>query len=150
MTVAKLKSVSEPRGSSRTRGRSIHLIEAQALFVPALVEVFAELGLDLLGVSGDVDLHGMLETQPDVVFVDADYVNQEPLHLVSLLRTLVPEGAICVYTSERNPRWAAACHAAGATAVLSKNARRGEVVAGLRDAVYHRTYTDVRLRDTGA
>lgn len=127
---------------------SVHLIEAQALFVPTLEKVFSDVGLPLSAVSSDVDLHRLLEAQPDLVFVDADYVSEEPLRLVNLLRTLVPNGIICVYTSERSTQWAKACHLAGATAVFSKNARRDEIIAGMRDALRHRTFTDIRLRET--
>jgi DNA-binding NarL/FixJ family response regulator len=148
MPVTKTTILRETRPAAFSRSLSVHLIEAQALFVPTLEEVFADVGLSLLAVSSDVDLHQLLEAQPDVVFVDADYVSEEPLRLVNLLRTLVPNGIICVYTSERSAQWAKACHLAGATAVFSKNARRSEIIGGMRDALGRRTYTDVRLRET--
>ena len=141
-TLLSLREVSP----SFAAGRSVHLIEAQALFVPTLADVFVELGLQLSGVSNDVDLHGLLEDQPDVLFIDSDYVAQDPLRLVNLLRTVVPEAIICVYTSERESEWAKACHFAGANAVFSKNAVRGEILSGMRDAIVRRSYTDERLR----
>jgi DNA-binding NarL/FixJ family response regulator len=103
--------------------------------------------LDLCGVSSDVDMHRMLDLQPDAVFVDTDYVKEDQLRTINLLRMLVPGAAICVYTSQRSPDWAKACHFAGATAVFSKNAKRGEIVFGMRSALRRQTYTDVRLRD---
>jgi DNA-binding NarL/FixJ family response regulator len=115
--------------------------------VPALADVFAELGLDLCGVSSDVDMHRMLDLQPDAVFVDTDYVKEDQLRTINLLRMLVPGAAICVYTSQRSPDWAKACHIAGATAVFSKNAKRGEIVFGMRSALRRQIYTDARLRD---
>jgi DNA-binding NarL/FixJ family response regulator len=148
MPITKPTILRETRPAAFAQSLSVHLIEAQALFVPTLEEVFADVGLALLAVSSDVDLHQLLEAQPDVVFVDADYVSEEPLRLVNLLRTLVPNGIICVYTSERSTQWAKACHLAGATAVFSKNARRSEIIDGMRDALLRRTFTDVRLRDT--
>lgn len=129
------------------RGLSVHLIEAQALFVPTLAEVFIEIGLDLRSVSSDVDMHKLVDDQPDVLFVDADFLNQEPLRLVNVLRILLPESIICVYTSQRSADWAKACHFAGATAVFSKNAHRREIVAGMHDALRRQTYTDIRLRN---
>ncbi|HZZ00188.1 MAG TPA: hypothetical protein VFE36_11485 [Candidatus Baltobacteraceae bacterium] len=148
MSITKTTSSRETRPAAFARSLSVHLIEAQALFVPTLEEVFVDVGLALLAVSSDVDLHRLLEEQPDVVFVDADYVSEEPLRLVNLLRTLVPNGIICVYTSERSAQWARACHLAGATAVFSKNARRNEIIGGMGDALQNRTFTDVRLRET--
>jgi DNA-binding NarL/FixJ family response regulator len=129
------------------RGLSVHLIEAQALFVPILAEVFREVGLELSSVATDIDMHKLLDDQPDVLFVDADYLNQEPLRLVNALRMLVPEAVICVYTSQRSPDWAKACHFAGATAVFSKNAERREIVGGMQEALRKQPFTDVRLRD---
>ncbi len=129
------------------RLRSVHLIEAQALFVPILADVFAELGLELRSVSADIDMHRLLDDQPDVLFVDADFVNQEPLRLVNALRMLVPAAVICVYTGQRSPDWAKACQFAGATAIFSKNAHRREIVEGMARALRHEPYTDARLRD---
>jgi DNA-binding NarL/FixJ family response regulator len=128
----------------------VHLIEAQALFVPTLEEVFVELGLDIRSVSSDVDMHRLLEDQPDVLFLDVDFVNQEPLRLVNALRLLLPDSVICVYTSQRSPDWAKACHFAGATGVFSKNAHRNEIVAGMHEALRKETFTDVRLRNERA
>lgn len=125
----------------------MHLIEAQALFVPALREVFGELGLEVGTVSSDVEMQSVLEGQPDVLFIDIDYVNQEPLQVVSILRTLAPNSAICVYTSKRGRRWARACQAAGADAIFSKNARRSEIVAGMNDVLGGSSYIDIRLEE---
>jgi DNA-binding NarL/FixJ family response regulator len=126
---------------------SVHLIEAQGLFVPTLAEVFGEIGLEMLNVSSDINVERILDEQPDVLFIDADFLNEDPLRLVNSLRVFVPEAIICVYTGERSSQWAKACHFAGATAVFSKNAPRSEIVAGMQDALQRRPYTDVRLRD---
>jgi DNA-binding NarL/FixJ family response regulator len=126
---------------------SVHLVEAQGLFVPTLADMFHEIGLDVLNVSSVVNVERVLDEQPDVLFIDADFLEEEPLWLVNSLRLVVPEAVICVYTGEPSPQWARACHFAGATAVFSKNSRRREIVAGMRDALRRRPYTDVRLRD---
>jgi DNA-binding NarL/FixJ family response regulator len=125
----------------------VHLIEAQGLFVSTLAEVFGELGLELLNVSSAVDVERVLDEQPDVLFIDADFLDQEPLQLVNSLRLVAPEAVICVYTGEQSPQWARSCHFAGATAVFSKDAHRSEIVAGMRDALRRQPYTDVRLRE---
>jgi DNA-binding NarL/FixJ family response regulator len=135
MTTTRPKGSVGQTGPAFSRSRSVYLIEAQALFVPVLADVFRDVGLHLLGVSSDVDLHQLLDEQPDVVFLDADYVSQDPLRLVNLLRTMVPQAVICVYTSERSQEWSSACHFAGANVLFSKNAHRREIVAGLLDAL---------------
>lgn len=126
--------------------QSVFLVEAQQLFVPTLADVFAEVGLELRFVAADVDMHKLLDEQPDVLFVDADFVNQEPLRLINALRMLVPAAVICVYTGARSPDWARAAHFAGANAIFSKHADRNEIVAGLRGALRDEPFTDVRLR----
>lgn len=125
---------------------TVHLIEAQALFVPVLADVFRELNLDLRTVSSDIDMRALLDEQPELLFVDVDFIAEDPLRLVDVLRLLVPNAVICVYTSQRSTQWAQACHFAGATAVFHKNARRTEILAGMREALRKQPYTDVRLR----
>lgn len=149
MVMAKLGPVGTTQGPP-ARSASVHLIEAQALFVPTLSEVFAELGLEVLGVSSDLDMQTLMEQQPDVLFVDVDYVNITPLRLVDVLRMLVPSAVICIYTSQRSPDWTRQCHAAGASAIFSKNAARNEILSGMSEALDHKTYTDARLRGEDA
>ncbi len=112
------------------RCASVYLIEAQALFVPTLIDVFAEAGLELRGVSGDADARSLIDAKPDVIFVDVDFLTQEPVHLVGFLRTLLPQAAIYVYTSVTS--WVMSAGFPGASAVFSKHASRQEIVAGLR------------------
>jgi DNA-binding NarL/FixJ family response regulator len=125
---------------------SVHLIEAQWLFVPTLADIFRELDLELRSVSSDLDRERLLRDQPSLVFIDSDFLSGEPLGVINLARTLVPEGIICVYTGERKREWAKACHFAGATAVFSKHADRGEILTGLRRAIRRQPYTDTHLR----
>jgi len=66
MPATKTTSLRETRPAAFARSLSVHLIEAQALFVPTLEEVFTDVGLALSAVSSDVDLHRLLEAQPDV------------------------------------------------------------------------------------
>jgi DNA-binding NarL/FixJ family response regulator len=107
----------------------VYVIEAQSLFVPALLEVLDELGLELRSVSSDVDMEALLEEQPDVVFVDLDFVDREPLRLLRGLRTLLPNTLIWVYCSERDPAWIRAYIQAGASSVFGKNDARNQILA---------------------
>ena len=111
-----------------------HAIEAQALFVPALADVLAEAGLDMCGFAPGADLHRLMDEQPDVLFVDSDYI-PDPLGTIRSLRTLVPGAAICVYSSRFDVEWSEACRRAGATALLGKDACRELIVSGLREAL---------------
>jgi len=125
---------------------SVHVIEPQALFIDSLGEIFAEVGLELPRVSKDADFRELLDEQPRVLFVDVDFSTQEPLKLITLLRTLLPKALIAIYTSQRSAEWAKATHFAGANAVISKAAERSEIVEGLRQMLETGEFIDVRLR----
>ncbi len=124
----------------------VHVIEPQALFASTLGGVFGELGMGVHRISKDADFRELLEEQPAVLFIDADYVTQEPLRLIPLLRTLLPDALIAIYTGQRASEWAKACCFSGANAIFSKSARREEIVDGLRQMLDTGQYTDLRLR----
>jgi DNA-binding NarL/FixJ family response regulator len=126
--------------------RSVHLVEAQALFVDELAEVLAEAGLDLRGVTSDLEPRALSDDPPDVLFVDTDYLEDDPLRQINVVGALAPNTLVCVYTGEEDPEWADSCHFAGAAAIFSKHAPRGEIVAGLRTTLVDRRYTDRRLK----
>lgn len=124
----------------------VHVIEPQGLFLESLAEVFQELGLQVDQCSSDVNFRTMVESPPDLIFVDVDFSSQEPLRFVSLIRTLLPKALIAVYTSMRSAEWAKAVRFSGANAVLTKSAERTEIVTGLRQMIETGEYTDIRLR----
>ncbi|MGZ3497425.1 MAG: hypothetical protein ACXWNK_01595 [Vulcanimicrobiaceae bacterium] len=124
----------------------VHVIEPQALFVPMLDEIFREIGLRVSRVMRDAEFQTLLAEQPEIVFVDADFVEQETVNLIVLLRMLLPKTLVAVYTGTHNARRAQACHASGANAVFSKSAGREEFVAGLRQMLETGEYTDRRFR----
>ncbi|MDQ2872947.1 MAG: hypothetical protein M3R35_07465 [Candidatus Eremiobacteraeota bacterium] len=112
-------------------GRTIvHLIEPQQLFVPALVEVFSEAGLAVDHVAAQVDPRLLLEKQPDLVFLDTDYIN-EPLENVRLSHVLLPQAQIFVYATAPSDAIFRAFTSAGADVVLEKSADRRAIVQAL-------------------
>jgi DNA-binding NarL/FixJ family response regulator len=117
--------------------RAAHLIEAQHLFVPTLVEVFAEAGISVEYAGPSLDPRKLLDDEPDLVFLDADFID-EPLEGVRLAHVLLPKAHICVYASSANEVRARAFAAAGADVVLEKTAERHAIVDRLR-AVLQRT-----------
>lgn len=113
-------------------GRTVvHLIEPQQLFVPALLDVFAEAGFTVEDVATGVDPRTMLNAQPEIVFMDTDFVD-EPLENVRLVHVLCPHADIIVYSSARTEAIARAFTAAGAYAVFDKSQSREAIVEGLR------------------
>ena len=116
-----------------TTGRTIvHLIEPQHLFMQALVDVFAEAGLNADYVGPAIDPRRTLDDQPDLIFVDTDFV-AKPHEAVRLLRALAPRADIVAYSSNAAASAKDDFKAAGATLVVDKRAERRAIVQALRD-----------------
>jgi DNA-binding NarL/FixJ family response regulator len=111
--------------------RVVHIVEPQDLFVPTLVDVFQEAGLGVDRVDDEIDPQTLLDEQPDVVFIDADYL-ADSLRSVRLAHVLAPGATIFVYGGAQGRRAREAFIAAGASLVLGKNAERGLIVEALR------------------
>lgn len=113
-------------------GRTVvHLIEPQQLFVPALLDVFAEAGYFIEDVSVNVNPRTLLDAQPEIVFIDTDFID-EPLENVRLVHVLCPTARVLVYSSARSDAITRAFTAAGAHVVFDKTASRESIVTGLR------------------
>lgn len=116
-----------------TPGRTVvHLIEPQHLFVPALLEVFAEAGLSVDYVGAEIDPRKLLDDQPDLVFLDTDFL-ANPLEDVRVAHVLVPKAKICAYAAALGDTVSRAFTAAGAEILLEKSASRRTIVQGLRE-----------------
>jgi DNA-binding NarL/FixJ family response regulator len=109
----------------------VHLIEPQDIFVPALVDVFAEAGLHVDAVGAAIDPRRLLDDQPDLIFFDTDFL-EKPLEDVRLAHMLVPKAMIFVYASAKTDAMVRAFTSAGANVVLQKSADRRQIVQGLR------------------
>lgn len=109
----------------------VHLVEPQDLFVPALVDVFAEAGLHVDSVGPAIDPRRLLDDQPDLIFFDTDFL-AKPLEDVRLAHMLVPKASIYVYSSAKTDAMVRAFTSAGANVVLQKSADRRQIVQGLR------------------
>jgi DNA-binding NarL/FixJ family response regulator len=115
------------------RPAKVHVIEAQHLFVPALVDVFEEAGFTVDSVASSIEPRRLLVEEPDIVFLDIDFLD-EPIESVRIAHVLLPRAGIWVYASALGDAYAPALAAAGATIVLEKSAGRDDVVARLRRA----------------
>jgi len=124
-----MRQLSSPRNSDRA---IVHVVEPQHLFVPSLVDVFSEAGLTVDAVVERVDPRALLDDEPDIVFIDADFVNG-PVDAVRLVHYLLPKAQVVVYAGELQARETRAYVAAGATVLLPKHLERRSVVLGLRE-----------------
>lgn len=128
-----------------------YLIEPQKLFLPALTAFLESVGLKVEKTSSHVDLRDLVSEQPQLIFMDLDFVDGEPLETISIIRAVLPLATICVYTSVKGGvTWPKACHYAGANAVFSKSAQEDEVLAGLKTAIETGAFTDARLLERGS
>jgi DNA-binding NarL/FixJ family response regulator len=109
----------------------VHLIEPQGLFVATLRDLFSEAGLCVTYSGKQLDPRCLLDDSPDIVFIDADYVD-DPFGMLSLTRTLVPNAVLCVYAEYRGAGAERAYRAAGADEVFMKTADWVEIVAAIR------------------
>jgi hypothetical protein len=110
----------------------VHVVEPQELFVPTLIDVFQEAGLGVDRVDDEVLPQVLLEEQPDLLFIDADYL-ADPLRAVRLAHVLVPDATIFVYGGAGgNSAARDAFIAVGATVVLTKSAERASIIEALR------------------
>jgi len=78
---------------------------------------------------------------PRVILVDLDHLQTDRLEGLRQLRFVLPQCTIAVVSSELDGAWAAKCHMAGATGVLSPS-DLPHMLAGLLQAVRSGCYTD--------
>ncbi len=109
----------------------VHIVEPQDLFVPTLIDVFEEAGLHVDRVDDEIHPQTLLDEQPDVLFIDADYL-VDALRGIRLAHVLVPGARIFVYGSVGGSSAREAWIAAGASVVLAKSAERASIVEALR------------------
>ncbi len=124
-----------------------YVVEPQDLFVTVLLDVLGEVSIDVVQVAAAVDIPDLLRVRPRLLFVDTDYISPEPLSSVSIIRALLPEALLCVYTNEHSPNWLIACRFAGADGIISKAASKEELQEALRTLLRTRSFTDTRFSE---
>jgi DNA-binding NarL/FixJ family response regulator len=83
---------------------------------------------------------------PNVLVVDVDGLDVDPLEMLRMLRFVLPTCLIAVYTNVLEETWALACHMAGANCLLSKASDATQVALGLRGALRRGCFTDPSFR----
>ena len=82
---------------------------------------------------------------PDVLVVDVDRVDVDPIEAIRQLRFVLPDCIIVVYTGGTNSDVVRACHNAGANCLLSKSSDETQLAAGMRRAMWSGCFTDPRF-----
>jgi DNA-binding NarL/FixJ family response regulator len=98
-----------------------------------------------LSLIAPLDVAELAKLTPDILIVDIDRLEIDPLEMLRRLRFVLPECLIVVFTGIMQHPWSRACHLAGANCVLSKESLEAQLSVGLRSAIWGGCYTDPRF-----
>jgi DNA-binding NarL/FixJ family response regulator len=92
-----------------------------------------------------VDISVLRALAPDVLVIDIDRLEVDPIEAIRQLRFVLPECVIAVFTAGTNSDVIRACHNAGANCLLSKSSDEAQLATGLRRAMWSGCFTDPRF-----
>jgi DNA-binding NarL/FixJ family response regulator len=103
--------------------------------------------LELIGskppeVVAKIDVTAIGTIEPDVLLMDVDDLETDPLEAVRMVRFLLHQSVIAVYTNRLERSWGLQCHLAGASCLLSKLGSDDQTALGLMWAIRTGCYTD--------
>jgi DNA-binding NarL/FixJ family response regulator len=98
-----------------------------------------------LSILAGLEVVELGKLSPDILIVDIDSKEIEPLEVLRRLRFVLPDCVIVVYTGIMQHSWSRACHLAGVNCVLSKESPESQLSVGLRSAIWGGCYTDPRF-----
>jgi|HubBroStandDraft_2_1064218.scaffolds.fasta_scaffold104739_3 DNA-binding NarL/FixJ family response regulator len=113
--------------------------------VPLLSAALEAAGVANLTIVPRLDVVVLRKLAPDVLVADIDSLEIDPLEMVRQLRFVLPDCVIVVYTATMESSWGRACHLAGASCLLSKEARKSQLIFGLKYAIQTGCFTDPRF-----
>ncbi len=110
--------------------------------IPLLAAALKGAGEPHLTIVAHLDVAGLGKIAPDVLIADIDRIKVDPLEMLRQLRFVLPECVIVVYTATLKSSWSLACHLAGASCLLSKEADESHLILGLQRAIRTGCFTD--------
>lgn len=113
--------------------------------IPLLTASLLEAGFASPVVADHINVTELGLASPQLAVLDIDHLEVDALELLRMLRFVLPECIIAVYSGTLERDWARRCHLAGANCVLSKSSDGPELVAGLRRALSSGCFTDPRF-----
>lgn len=105
----------------------------------------SEAGFTVVTTLDSIAVDELGRTEPRLVLIDIDFVEDDPIAALKLLRAVLPEATICVYTGTVEDGWAATLAAAGANGVITKLASPVEIIEAIRSALADGNYLDRRI-----
>ncbi len=113
--------------------------------VPSLTSALAGAGCQLPLVAERVNVTRLGISRPDLLVVDIDALDVDPIETLRMVRFVLPNCIIAVYTNRRNLSWVRECHIAGANCVLSKESDRAALNFGLKRTLRLGCFTDPKF-----
>jgi DNA-binding NarL/FixJ family response regulator len=110
--------------------------------IPLLTASLASSGYENPVISSGINVSELGRAAPDLLVLDVDDLDIDPIELLRRTRFVLPNCIIAVYSDLRRSHWARSCHLAGANCMLSKHSDAAQLVAGLRQALSSGCYTD--------
>ena len=119
-----------------------YLAGNQSSCIPLLEASLAASGYPNPVISSRIDVVELGRTAPDLLVLDVDDIDIDPIELLRRTRFVLPGCIIAVYSGMLERTWARSCHLAGANCLLSKLSDETHLVAGLRQACSSGCFTD--------
>jgi DNA-binding NarL/FixJ family response regulator len=113
--------------------------------LPLLTASLATLGFAFPVVTDAINVRELGRSALDLLVVDLDDLDTDPIELLRMTRFVLPTCIIAVYSGPRPLTWARSCHLAGASCILSKSSGESEITGGLRQALASGCFTDPRF-----
>lgn len=93
-------------------------------------------------VMATIDVTAIGTIEPDLLLMDVDELETDPLEAVRMMRFLLRSSVIAVYTGRLERSWGRDCHLAGASCLLSKRGSDDQTALGLMSAMRGGCFTD--------
>jgi DNA-binding NarL/FixJ family response regulator len=119
-----------------------YLAGNRGVFVPLLTAALDLLGYTHPRITDGIGITDVGRAAPDLLVLDLDAVETNPIELLRMTRFVLPTCMIAVYSSTLQLSWAHACHLAGANCILSKSSDVTQIAAGLRQGITKGCFTD--------
>jgi DNA-binding NarL/FixJ family response regulator len=110
--------------------------------IPLLTASLASSGYPDPVICPRINVTELGRSAPDLLVLDVDDIEVDPLELIRRTRFVLPGCTIVVYSGLLRQSWAKSCHLAGANCVLSKWSNAAQLVAGLSQALSSGSFTD--------
>jgi DNA-binding NarL/FixJ family response regulator len=113
--------------------------------VPLLSAALGRAGEQALATVAHLNVRELGKLKPDILLVDIDRLQSDPLEMVRQIRFVLPDCTLVVYTDSGKLEYGRECHLAGANGVLSKQSNESQLASGLSHAIKSGCYTDPRI-----